>query len=224
MNVFGEGPHGITPEQYTNLMRPLNGSRVAKRRQGGKDLSYLESWDVRAHLIRTFGFGNFDAQIIKTDLMFQRDITIGANSDNPRPGWEVAYKVEFALTIRDPQGDTIAVYVEAAVGSAEGSVGLGDLHDNALKTAASDALKRCAINLGSQFGLSLYDGGSLREVIRGTLVKPDGWEPPEDPQTPEQSAALAASVGTQNGQQAAAQTPPASEEPDSVPDGDGVQT
>jgi hypothetical protein len=85
-------------------------------------------------------------------------------------------------------------------------VGLGDLHDNALKTASSDALKRCAINLGSQFGLSLYDNGTLREVIRGTLVKPDGWvEPEKAPVSDEQAAALAQSVGVQNGQQAPAQ-------------------
>lgn len=33
----------ITAEQYAVLMKPLNGTRVAKRSQGGKQLSYLEA-------------------------------------------------------------------------------------------------------------------------------------------------------------------------------------
>jgi hypothetical protein len=39
----------------------------------------------------------------------------------------------------------------------------------AIKTAESDALKRAAINLGTQFGLSLYNNGSLRDVVVQTL-------------------------------------------------------
>ena len=42
----------------------------------------------------------------------------------------------------------------------------------AIKTAESDALKRAAINLGTQFGLSLYNDGSLADVIHTTLDKP----------------------------------------------------
>ena len=38
--------------------------------------------------------------------------------------------------------------------------------DFAVKTAESDALKRAATYLGTQFGLSLYDGGSTREIVR----------------------------------------------------------
>ena len=39
----------------------------------------------------------------------------------------------------------------------------------AVKTAESDALKRAAINLGTQFGLSLYNNGSLKDVVGATL-------------------------------------------------------
>jgi hypothetical protein len=41
----------------------------------------------------------------------------------------------------------------------------------AIKTAESDALKRAAINLGTQFGLSLYNNGSMRDVVVQTLDK-----------------------------------------------------
>ena len=46
----------------------------------------------------------------------------------------------------------------------------------AVKTAESDALKRAAINLGTQFGLSLYQNGSLRDVIIQTLDMEDAAE------------------------------------------------
>jgi hypothetical protein len=39
----------------------------------------------------------------------------------------------------------------------------------AIKTAESDALKRAAINLGDQFGLSLYNNGATAPVVIQTL-------------------------------------------------------
>lgn len=49
---------------------------------------------------------------------------------------------------------------------------LGDAHDQAMKTALSQGLKRCAANLGDQFGMSLYNGGSYDAVVLGTLAGP----------------------------------------------------
>jgi recombination DNA repair RAD52 pathway protein len=181
----------ITAEQYETLMRPLNGSRVAKRTQGGKQLSYLEAWDVKAHLTRVFGFGNWDLEMLDYHYVASREY----ESDKNKPMVEVIYSARMQLTIRDPQGRTVCRHSEAAVGSASGpATMLGEHHDNAVKQAASDALKRCAINMGSQFGLSLYDNGSTREVIRGTVVKPDGVPDKKQP-TAEQAQALASSVG-----------------------------
>ena len=42
----------------------------------------------------------------------------------------------------------------------------GDAHDMAIKTAETQALKRAAINLGDQFGLSLYKKGSTGPLVR----------------------------------------------------------
>lgn len=183
----------ITPAQYDVLLRPLNTVRVAKRSGGGgKQLSYLEAWDVRAHLIRVFGFGNFDVEAEEVDLLFERNKKMGNGND----GWEVAYRAAVRLTVRTPHGVTICTHREVAIGSADGSSGLGDLHDNAAKQAVSDAVKRCAINLGSAFGLSLYDGGSTRDVVGRSVSPPEGWvAPPPAEQTPEQKAALAGAVG-----------------------------
>lgn len=179
----------ITAAQYEYLMNPLRSARIATRQQGGKTLSYLESWEVRAHLIRIFGFGNFDVEVIDNELVFVRDY------ENNGAKQEIAYKATVRLTVRDERGRQIACYQEAAVGSASGGNGFGDMHDNALKTAASDALKRCAINLGTQFGLSLYDDGSRMDVVRKTLVLPAGMEVASADPTPEQMENLASTLG-----------------------------
>src|SRR5262245_833029 len=198
-------------------MKPLRSARIASRQQGGKTLSYLEAWDVKAHLTRIFGFCNYDEEVLTTIPVFERQVTIGTGS-NAKDGIECAWMVTLQLTIRDHKGRQLCRHTESAVGSATGSVNYGDLHDNAVKQAASDALKRCAINLGTQFGLSLYDDGARTDVIRNTLVKPPGIENTPQEATDgdlsaEARAALEHSLGATTAdeapQDAPAETPPA---------------
>lgn len=148
---------GISQEQYDALLRPLASTRVANRKQGGMNLSYLEAWDVKAHLIRVFGFGGWSWQVTTAELAFE--------DKNEKGQWNVGYKVIGSLTIHALD----CCYSEAAVGSAN-LPQRGEAHDMAVKTAESDALKRAAINLGTQFGLSLYDNGSKRDVVGSTLA------------------------------------------------------
>jgi len=176
----------FTDEQVDILLRPIRSSRVATRRQGGKDLSYVEAYEIRAHLIRLFGFGGFDLITESCDLLYQRDVKVGQDQ---KDGWEVAYKAHVTLTVRGNEFG--AEYSEVAVGSSTGSVGLGDLHDNAAKSAVSDAVKRCAINLGTQFGLSLYDNGNKNDIVKTVI----GHKAPEPVTTPEQDAMLKESLG-----------------------------
>ena len=94
----------------------------------------------------------------------------GINGDKTNVG----YKVVGQLRIHA----TGATYTEAAVGSAT-LPQRGEAHDMAVKTAESDALKRAAINLGDQFGLSLYNNGAVAPVVVKTLVEaenPDATE------------------------------------------------
>ena len=154
----------LNKRQYDQLLAPLNEKRVAKRQGGGgKALSYLESWDVKAHLIRIFGFGAWSADVVESTLAYEEQTDKG--------NWSVGYKVTLRLTIHT-LGCT---YTESAVGSS--TLGQrGEAHDMAVKTAESDALKRAAINLGTQFGLSLYQNGSRRDVIIQTLDMEDAAE------------------------------------------------
>lgn len=162
----------LTAQQYETLLRPVAKHRVSARQQGGMSLSYLEAWDVKAHLIRVFGFCGWSADVLSAELVFE---------DKDEKGrWNVGYKVIMRLRIHghDPLVLIDTTYTEAAVGSAI-NASRGDAHDMAVKTAESDALKRAAINLGNQFGLSLYDGGNTNDVVGHTLVPPDGYTGPE---------------------------------------------
>lgn len=148
----------LNDHQYDQLLKPLNASRIAKRSGGGgKSLSYLEAWDVKAHLIRIFGFGGWSWNVIQADIAYE---------EQGERNWAVGYKVIGCLTIHDLH----ASYTEAAVGGAQ-LPGRGDAHDMAIKTAESDALKRAAINLGDQFGLSLYNNGATKPVVVQTLSR-----------------------------------------------------
>jgi len=144
-------------EQYEQLLRPLNPDRISQREQAGRKLTYLEAWDVKAHLIRIFGFGGWNWNVTTAELAFEDKTDKGT--------WNVGYKVIGNLTVPCLE---YCSYTEAAVGSA--TLGQrGEAHDMAIKTAESDALKRAAINLGTQFGLSLYNNGQLEDVVRQTL-------------------------------------------------------
>jgi len=158
---------GLTREQHDILLRPLNGSRVQSRKQAGRSLSFLEAWDVKAHLTRIFGFCNWDGEILDSNLAFE------TAPQGEAKNWSVGYKVTYRITVRDQNGEFLCTHAEAAVGSAQ-LPQRGEAHDMAIKTAESDALKRAAINLGTQFGLSLYNNGSTHDIIKATIVTPTG--------------------------------------------------
>lgn len=194
----------LTAKQFDTLRRPLNPTRVAKRSQGGKQLSYLESWDVRAHLIRVFGYGNFDVEVTETLPIEVREYV----SDGNKPMKEAVWFARVRLTVRDSEGNRLCRYSEAAVGSSSAPASMvAESHDNAVKTAASDALKRCAINLGTQFGLSLYDDGSLLDVVRDTIARPPGVAASEPPLKPDHAERLRDSLGAEIDAQTPDQAP-----------------
>jgi hypothetical protein len=175
----------LTFSQMNQLMMGLNPQRISKRKQGGRDLSYLEAWDVKATLIRVFGFGGFsaeafDAKVVHVENNIRKTSGYGKDkTEKPiaydqdgqvTPGtanFRVSVMVGMKLTIHQ----TGAVYTEYAASSQTGP-DYGDVLDFAIKTAESDALKRAAINLGTQFGLSLYNNGSTNDVVK-VILAPD---------------------------------------------------
>ena len=154
-------------DQVDSLLRGISASRVLA---DGKGHAHVSQQDVTAHLIRTFGFGNFDTHLISLDLIFEQNRT--DQSGKPSLRWDVCYRAAMELTVRNRRGETVATYENVSTATAENQK-RGDAHDLAAKSAVSLALKRCTINLGDQFGLSLYNKGQMAPLVRRTLVMPE---------------------------------------------------
>lgn len=157
-------------DQVDTLLRGINPSRVLN---DGRGHAHVSQQDVTAHLIRTFGFGNFDTRILSLDLVFENNRT--DNNGKPSFRWDVCYRATVELTVRNRRGETVATYENVSTGTAENQK-RGDAHDLSSKSAVSLATKRCAINLGDQFGLSLYNKGQIPPLVRRTLVMPEAPE------------------------------------------------
>jgi len=153
----------LTPAQIDLLMRELHGSRVLSL-DGN---SYLAQWDVRAMLTRVFGFARWSDEGIYTKMLYELETTTRPKGDQPgKPAFKVGYVAARRLTVYSPAGTMLAVYEgTSACDQTMPDFKRADAHDFAIKTAESSALKRAAINLGTQFGLGLY-GGTTNEVVR----------------------------------------------------------
>lgn len=153
--------------QVDALLQPLHRGRV--RQLSGN--SHLEAWDIRRHLLRVFGWGGWSFEVVSCECILERSVWESEKANETHKGRHtVAYRVIGRLTIRDTEGVTLAVFEDGATGDAQNQPGFADAHDMALKTAMSQALKRCAINLGDRFGLSLYDKGSTGAVVGRSIA------------------------------------------------------
>lgn len=163
-------------DQVESLLRAIAPARVMA---DGKGHAHVSQQDVTAHLIRTFGFGGFDTRILSLDLVFEMP------RDDKGQRWDVCYRATVELTIRNRGGETVATYQNVSTGDAQNQK-RADGHDLAAKSAVSLATKRCAINLGDQFGLSLYNRGQMAALVRRTLVMPEAPDAPGDAEAAEQ--------------------------------------
>ena len=181
---------GLSQQQIAVLVSPLNPARITQRRQGSSSLSYLEAWDVKASLIKVFGFAGFSAEALECEIVRIEDNVpkTSGYGENKRTlpieydergqikfgtaNFRVTARVRVKLTIHQ----TGAVYTEWAASSQTGP-DLGEVTDFAIKTAESDGLKRAAIYLGTQFGLSLYNNGDTADVVKRVFAEGQEWPP-----------------------------------------------
>ena len=96
--------------------------------------------------------------------------TQGKSKDGSRDVWTVCYRCDMRLTIRDPEGKLVKVIDDVGTGEAINQPSRGDAHDLAAKSAVSSALKRCAKDLGDQFGLGLYNDGSMAPCLGRVVI------------------------------------------------------
>jgi hypothetical protein len=142
---------GFDKEQLQLLKTPLNKAHVKTRRQGGKQLSYLEGWHLIDEANFTFGFDQWWRETISFSCVNQQERLIG---ENKRNGWGVTYIAKVKITVY-ANGLNI---IREGCGAGHGiDVDLGLAHESALKEAETDAMKRALMTFGYRFGLALYD-------------------------------------------------------------------
>lgn len=151
----------LAPEQVALLLKPIHPQRVLQL----KGMSYVEGYDIRAELNRVFGFARWSEEIQDQHLICETEVKTNAG----KPAWNVVYYSRVALTVNAPDGTPLARYEGAHAGENTHPV-RGEAHAIALTASQTYALRRCAINLGDQFGLGLYNKGSLEPIVRWTLV------------------------------------------------------
>jgi hypothetical protein len=169
-------PLRLTRKQYDWLLHEINANRI--RQLDGN--SHLEAWDVRRTLTQIFGFGGWELRVKDLRLAWTHITPAGTEKRakgggtylTNREQYTAVYTCVASLTVHGLDG-TSATFEGSAAGAGNNLPLMGDAHDMAMKTAESQALKRCAINLGDQFGLSLYNDGNTAPVVRGTFVPPD---------------------------------------------------
>jgi recombination DNA repair RAD52 pathway protein len=145
-------------------------------------MSYLEAWDVKAALIRVFGpagcsWTQQDAQITQIEKVPKAIWKNNVKELLPFPenfNWQITAMVRGTLTIHQTGAEYGGVALSTQVGPT-----FGDVADFAMKTADSDALKRGAIFLGTQFGLSLYDDGSTVDIVKMSMAEDALWPQPD---------------------------------------------
>lgn len=156
----------LTKGQVDVLLRPINPRRVLQ----AQGQSHVPAYDVVAHLTRMFGFEGWDKEILDLRCVHEH---AGHHAKADKKGYYVTYLCRMRLTIFDQHGNVAKVVEDVATGSASNMPEIGDAHDFAAKNAVSYAIKRCAKDLGDQFGLSLYNKGQTGALIQKLAVRGD---------------------------------------------------
>lgn len=156
----------FTSQQVEQLLKPINTKRVLA---DGKGHSHVSQQDITAHLIRMFGFGGFDTEVLNVECIFEDE---RIKDGKPTGRYDVCYRALLRLSVRDAEGKVVCQYEDGSTATAQNQT-RGDGHDLAYKSAISLAKKRAAINLGDQFGLSLYNKGQTDALVMRTLVGAD---------------------------------------------------
>ena len=153
----------LTYQQVEALLAPINPKRVLGLMKGSSTLSYVAQHDVRAHLTRIFGFGNWSMDVLSTDFIFEEQ-----NEATKR--WTAGYRATVRISIFTEDGFPLAHYTDSHASGNMPNPERAEAHALALTTAVSTAMKRAATCLGDQFGLSLYNKGQRTAFVLGTLV------------------------------------------------------
>ena len=142
-------------EVKKDLDTKLSSNDVSEREGGGRKLSYVSSFYVIDQLNVILGQGNWSYDTQEMRLVSERTYTKKDYRGNEVTEHSAHYiaKCHLIATIGDKQ----CMLADYGYGDGTDKNSPGKAHELAVKEAATDALKRCAKNLGMKLGLALYD-------------------------------------------------------------------
>lgn len=141
----------FTENQNSQLNSPLLRDNVKSRKQGGRDVSYIEGWHTIAEANRIFGFDGWTRETTEIKCVSERERPVGQQK---KSGWGVSYIAKVKVVAF--AGDSLVT--REGVGAGHGiDQDLGQAHESAIKEAETDAMKRALMTFGNPFGLALYD-------------------------------------------------------------------
>ncbi|MEE9301811.1 MAG: Rad52/Rad22 family DNA repair protein [Alphaproteobacteria bacterium] len=160
----------FSTEQKRTLEAKLSAKHVKTREVGEVTLSYIEGWHVIAEANRIFGYDAWDRETLHTSCVWQ-----GAS----RGRHACSYLARVRISVR--AGPVTIVREGTGAGHSIGRI-VGEAHENAIKEAETDAMKRALMTFGNPFGLALYDKKQrgVRHLpkmgSRKTAEKSDHWK------------------------------------------------
>jgi len=135
----------FTDTQIKDLKAKLSAKHVKTREEAGRTLSYVEGWHAIAEANRIFGFDAWDRETTAANCVWE----------GMRNGLNVCSYIA-RVRVRVRAGETAVIREGSGSGHGTGLTP-GEAHENALKKAETDAMKRALATFGNPFGLALYD-------------------------------------------------------------------
>lgn len=137
----------------TMLNQPIPRSVIKERDGGGgRKLSYLEGQYVINRLNLVFGPLYWATDIKSLDCVYQ-----GVIKDRYDKNVFTCHYVAKVRLVVQCEGGPATEHTDVGYGDGTDKGNPGKAHELAVKEAVTDAIKRCAKNLGLSMGLALYD-------------------------------------------------------------------
>lgn len=168
--------------QRLQLEAPLPETAIREKPGGkvdrqGRPIVYVDGYHVVSQLNEVFGHGLWSYKAVP------RLVWEGTSDTKKGPVYACGYLAQCTLRI-GPHGSPYCSITDVGSGSGRDPFP-PDAHESAAKEACTDALKRCAKNLGPRFGLALYDDArrqvaSVDECVKELLADIDGADTVQD--------------------------------------------
>src|SRR4051812_19087126 len=82
--------------QKSQLSAPLSSQNVKGRKQGGREVHYVEGWHAIAEANRIFGFDSWTRETTEIKCVSERERKIGKEQ---KPGWGVSYIAKVRIVV-----------------------------------------------------------------------------------------------------------------------------